>query len=83
MDTDGSAADLHTVAYHVVGIGKHAGRVGVEFLDVRRFRRGERMVHGHQTAFFLAPFEHGEVNHPKQCKLVLVAQTEAFAHEQT
>ncbi len=41
------------------------------------------MVHGHQAIFFFAVLEHGEIDHPKQRKLVLVAQTEALAHEQT
>ena len=41
------------------------------------------MVHGHQAIFFFAVLEHGKIDHPKQRKLVLVAQTEALAHEQT
>ena len=38
------------------------------------------MVHRHEAAFFFAPLEHREVDHPKQGKLVLVAQAKAAAH---
>ena len=41
------------------------------------------MVHCHETAFFLAPFEHREVYHPQQRELVLVAQAQTVTHLQT
>ena len=41
---------------------------------------GERMVHSHESAFLLAPLEHWEVHHPKQGKLVLVAQAQLISH---
>ena len=41
------------------------------------------MMHGHQTAFFLAPLEHREVYYPQKSKFVLVAQSQLVTHFQT
>ena len=41
------------------------------------------MVHGHQTAFFFAPFEHREIHHPQASEFVLVAQAQLVTHLQT
>ena len=41
------------------------------------------MVHSHQTAFFLAPFEHREVNNPKANKFILITQSQLCSHLQT
>ena len=38
------------------------------------------MVHGHKSLFFVRPLEHGEVDHPKAGKCVLIAQSETVAH---
>ena len=40
------------------------------------------MVHCHEATFFFTPFKHGEVNDPKEGKLIFIAQTEAVTHEE-
>ena len=40
-------------------------------------------MHSHQTAFFFAPLEHREINHPQKSELVLVAQAQLVTHLQT
>ena len=71
---------FHAVADHVVGVGAHGRRIRVQQGDVLILGMRERMVHGHEPAFLLAPLEHGEVHHPQQREFVFVAQAKAVAH---
>ena len=65
VDTDAASTYLHAVDDHIVGIGTHAGGVGIEQGDILGLGRGERMVHGHEALLLVAPLVHGEVYHPQ------------------
>ena len=43
----------------------------------------ERMVHGHQTAFFFTPLKHRKINNPQTSKFILITQSQLTSHFQT
>ena len=83
VNTDRSSTDFHAVDNHIISIGTHSSRVSIQQWNIFFFRMCKRMVHSHQTAFFLTPFEHWEVNHPKANKLILITQSQLGTHFQT
>ena len=83
MDTDGTAAQLYTVAHEVVGFGTHLFRMLVEQRNIVGVGHRERMMSCHKALLFIAPLEQGEVDNPKTLELILIAQSQAVAHLQT
>src|SRR5699024_2913626 len=68
IDTDRTAANLHTIDDEVIGPGSSVAGVALNLVKVGELRRGKRMVFGHIPPLLLAVFKQWEVGHPEAFK---------------
>ena len=84
VDTDRATTNLYSIDDNIIGIGTNITPSTFVIKQVFIFRLwgSEGMMHCIVALGFFIPFQKREVNYPKRCILVWIAQTQLACHLQ-